>query len=83
MGEFDRFVIAEAYRACKRRKAMTGYRWDVDHMIPIKRGGLHRYDNIQVIPRRLNLWKGDKLVLTCTGEYAEFLPGAMPTLFHG
>lgn len=79
--EFDRFILAEARRACKRRQAVTGYRWDVDHMIPVRRGGLHRYDNIQVIPRWLNLWKGDKMVLVKVGEYAAFLPGGRPSLF--
>jgi hypothetical protein len=60
---------------------MTGYRWDVDHLIPVARGGLHRYDNFQVIPRWLNLWKGDKMVLTKTGEFAAYLPGGGPSLF--
>jgi hypothetical protein len=81
MDEFDRFVLREAYRAAARRKKMTGYRWDVDHMIPVARGGRHRYDNFQVIPRWLNLWKGDALVLTRVGEYAAFLPGGGPSLF--
>lgn len=81
MDEFDKFVLAEAYRAAKRRKAMTGYRWDVDHMIPVARGGRHRYDNFQVIPRWLNLWKGDSLICTKVGEFAQFLPGGSPSLF--
>lgn len=81
MDELDRFILAEAYRAAKRRKAMTGYRWDVDHLIPVARGGLHRYDNFQVIPRWLNLWKGDSLIMTKTGEFAQFLPGGSDELF--
>jgi hypothetical protein len=81
MDELDRFVLAEAYRAAKRRKKLTGYRWDVDHLIPVACGGRHRYDNFQVIPRWLNLWKGASMVLTKTGEYAAYLPGGGPSLF--
>jgi hypothetical protein len=81
MTELDRFVWAEAYRACKRREAQTGYGWDVDHMIPFAHGGLQRYDNFQVVPRWMNRAKGCARVLTRVGEYAKFLPGGMPGLF--
>lgn len=83
MTEFDCFVLREAYRAAKRRQKMTGYRWDVDHLIPVARGGRHCYSNIQVIPRWMNLWKGDRLVLTEVGEFAKMLPGGSDDLFGG
>lgn len=75
-GEFDRFVWAEAKLACDRRRAMTGYAWARDHMIPLERGGAHAWHNIQVIPAWLNSWKRDRLVLTQPGEWVGHLPGA-------
>jgi hypothetical protein len=79
-GEFDEFVLAEAKAACKRRQAMTGYRWEVDHMLPLARGGKHAWWNIQVIPRALNNWKRDRLVMTDPGEWIGHLPGACDLL---
>lgn len=80
-GEFDQFVLREAEEACKRREAMTGYRWEVDHMVPLARGGKHAWWNLQVIPRRLNNLKRDRLVFTEPGEWIAALPGATPTVF--
>lgn len=77
-GEFDRFVLAEAKAACKRRAAMTGHDWHVDHMVPLACGGKHAWWNIQVIPGWLNAWKRDRLVLTERGEWVGHLPGAGP-----
>jgi hypothetical protein len=74
-GEFDRFVLSEAEEACERRQRMTGYAWQVDHMIPLARGGKHAWHNIQVIPAWLNSRKQDRLWLTETGEFARYLPG--------
>lgn len=51
------FVIREAYRLAILREKMTGIKWDVDHIIPIKGKlvrGLHVMENIAVIPRKLN-----------------------------
>lgn len=74
--EFDQFVIEEAAAACKRREEMTGYAWHIDHMIPLAKGGLHAWHNIQVIPARMNLAKGDKLILTDRMEWVGGLPCA-------
>ncbi len=81
-GEFDQLVLAEAKAACKRRAALTGYPWAIDHMIPLRRGGSHAWDNLQVIPSWINGWKGDRMILTRTAEYAYLLPGGSPTLFE-
>lgn len=77
-GEFDRFVLQEAKAACKRRTSMTGYKWSIDHMIPLERGGHHAWYNLQVIPAWMNSWKRDRLVLTEPGEWIQMLPGAGP-----
>ncbi|WNL50864.1 HNH endonuclease [Xanthomonas phage Murka] len=68
-GEFDRFVMEEAAAACKRRESLHGEPFHVDHMIPLAKGGLHAWHNIQVIPARLNLSKKDKLILTTPFEW--------------
>lgn len=79
-GEFDAFVLEEAREACRRRQAMTGYAWAIDHMVPLRRGGKHAWSNLQVIPAWLNSWKRDRMVLTEPGEWVAYLPGAGPLL---
>lgn len=66
-GEWDEFVIQEAYGLAAQRDAETGIKWHVDHMIPLrsrKACGLHCADNIQVIPAWMNLMKGRSLTIT-------------------
>lgn len=71
-GDFDRFVLEEAFAAARRRKAMTGIDWHVDHMIPLSRGGAHAWHNIQVIPAEVNLWKRNRLIYTEPGQWLDF-----------
>ena len=71
-GEFDRFVFEEAYSLLPVRKAATGIDWHVDHMLPMrsrKVSGLHVGVNAAVIPAELNLKKGNRLILTNTGDW--------------
>lgn len=73
-GEFDRLVEIEAYRLARLRAAVTGFAWHVDHMIPIKGRrvcGLHVWQNLQVIPWRLNVIKGNRLRWCDPGEWVE------------
>jgi hypothetical protein len=65
--EFDRFVITEAEHLRKLRESATGYKWNVDHIVPLNSNtvcGLHNAFNIQVIPQKENLAKGNKLCQT-------------------
>ncbi|HEY1035521.1 MAG TPA: hypothetical protein VGE09_11130 [Pseudoxanthomonas sp.] len=78
LDDFSVFVIAEAADACRRRAAMTGIEWHVDHMVPLSRGGAHAWHNVQVIPAWLNRWKRNRLVLTQPGEWVAHLPGSGP-----
>ncbi|QJB21871.1 endonuclease VII [Xanthomonas phage FoX2] len=75
--DFDQFVMEEAGAARRRREAMTGYAWHIDHMVPLNQGGLHAWNNIQVIPASMNLAKCDKLILTTPFEWVSLLPGAI------
>lgn len=71
-GEFDAFVTKEASELCKLRAAATGFKWEVDHMIPLrakKVRGLHVAINLQVIPESMNLSKKNRMVLTQPGEW--------------
>jgi hypothetical protein len=62
-GEFDAFVMKEAHHLAKIREEITRFKWDVDHIIPMcgkKVSGLHVYNNIQVIPKSINVRKHNK-----------------------
>lgn len=66
-GEFDEFIMQEAYQLTIYRAAATGIEWDVDHMIPLQAKGacgLHCGLNVQVIQSRLNNGKGNKMIMT-------------------
>ena len=71
-GELDTLVMEEAYSLCLIRTAETGINWHMDHMIPLRADavcGLHVWNNIQVIPARMNLAKRNRLQLTEPGEW--------------
>ena len=62
-GELDNLVMIEAHHLAKLREEITGFKWDVDHIIPLcgkKVSGLHVYNNIQVIPKSMNVKKHNK-----------------------
>lgn len=49
----NKFFIAEAYELAQRRTRLSGFQWDVDHLVPLKSRdvcGLHTEQNLQVIP---------------------------------
>jgi len=61
--ELTEFVFEEAYDLAKLREKITGYKWHIDHIIPLNGKticGLHVWSNLQVIPATLNLSKGNK-----------------------
>jgi hypothetical protein len=62
-GEFDEFVLSEAYRLCKLREKATGIKWEVDHIVPLQGKivcGLHWYQNWSVKTQFENRAKGNK-----------------------
>ena len=61
--ELTEFVTQEAIHLAKLREEITGFKWDVDHIYPIQGlevCGLHVWNNLQVIPSKINKSKGNK-----------------------
>jgi len=59
------FFIEEAYLLAKLRTTATGFKWHVDHIIPLRGKtvcGLHVIENLAVIPAILNQRKGNKFI---------------------
>lgn len=57
------FFISEAYDLARRRTALTGIKWHVDHVVPLQSRlvcGLHVERNLQVIPALDNIRKHNR-----------------------
>lgn len=63
MTEFDNLVQTEAIDLCRLRKEVTGIKWSVDHIVPLRYKhacGLHNGYNLQVVPASWNSKKGNR-----------------------
>ena len=56
----DKILMENFYSMAARLSSCTGIQWDVDHIVPISRGGLHAPINLQVVPHRWNQVKNNK-----------------------
>lgn len=61
MSKSDMALIEAIYAACP-----PGYQ--VDHIVPLARGGQHSPQNMQYLPAEINLLKRAKLDFDCTGH---------------
>lgn len=60
--ELTEITIVEARELCKLRQTNTQIPWQIDHIIPLRGktvSGLHVWNNLQVIPKTVNLEKGN------------------------
>jgi len=58
----DKAKIIWFYEEAKRLTQATGVKHEVDHIIPVSKGGLHHQDNLQVLPWLENRAKGAKIM---------------------
>lgn len=59
------FFIQEAYHLARMRTTLFGFKWEVDHIIPLQSKevcGLHVENNLRVIPASINRLKGNKVI---------------------
>ena len=60
MTPLDVFTFDEAYDVRVRREKLFGFKWHIDHIVPVTKGGTNAYTNIQVVPASWNSKKGNK-----------------------
>ena len=61
----NQFNISEINHLAKLREKVTGFKWHVDHIVPLvsdKVCGLHWEANLRVIPATLNLKKHNNFI---------------------
>ena len=59
MSPFDIFVFNEAYNIRVIREKLFKTKWNIDHIIPVTKGGTNIYTNIQVVPATWNFRKSN------------------------
>jgi hypothetical protein len=72
VGEGELFFLQEAYALAKEREKIFGFKWEVDHIVPLNSKvvcGLHVPKNLRVVPHMVNRIKGNKFL---TEEMSSF-----------
>ena len=52
-------AIFTLYKQSERKSAIEGIKYNVDHILPLSKGGLHIQSNLQVITAKANILKGN------------------------
>ncbi len=63
--ELELDAIDALYERAELKSLATGESWQVDHIVPLNRGGRHHVDNMAIISERVNKAKRDKLLSEC------------------
>jgi 5-methylcytosine-specific restriction endonuclease McrA len=58
----DKLLIKRLYKEASRLTIETGIKHEVDHIIPVSKGGLHHQDNLQILVWLENRRKGNKIM---------------------
>jgi len=56
----DRWLLQEIYKLAQLRTKVTGFNWDVDHIIPLSKEGRHCLTNLQIVSASWNRSKGNR-----------------------
>lgn len=59
----NQFFVDEVYDLAERRTKATGFKWQVDHIVPLQSKvvcGLHWEMNLQILPEVVNKSKGNR-----------------------
>lgn len=65
--DLTQFVLEQAYGLSREREELFGFKWHVDHAIPLMGklvSGFHFWNNIQVIPAHVNWVKYNRMIYT-------------------
>lgn len=74
--ELLKFCISECIQQCQDLNSLLGVKFNIDHSIPLNSptvSGLHCVANLQVIPEKINLKKGNKLIYTEPFEWLKVI----------
>lgn len=58
----DLNIIESIYKMAKRRTKVEGRPYEVDHIIPLAKGGLHHQDNLQILTAHENRVKHARIL---------------------
>jgi hypothetical protein len=64
--ELTELVASEAADLANRREQLTGFKWHVDHVVPMQGrlvSGLHVWNNLAVIPASTNILKSNRFAV--------------------
>lgn len=60
LSDDDFWVLQEAVALARLRERMLGGSWQVDHVVPVSKGGTSQPSNLQVVPASWNRQKSNK-----------------------
>jgi hypothetical protein len=58
--ENSKAVVRGIYEASQRVSECLGVPFHVDHIVPVSKGGTHSPENLQIVPAKWNLQKGNR-----------------------